>query len=81
MQMNIKEFVELKGDELTPYATVTKFVADTSYETKDKSSEAVLQKLGKDVEENSIFCGKISGLFKNACTYDAGTRATLYTFN
>lgn len=31
-----KEFVELKGDELTPYATVTKFVADTSYETKDK---------------------------------------------
>lgn len=47
MQMNTKEFVELKGDELTPYATVTKFVADTSYETKDKSSEAVLQKLRK----------------------------------
>ena len=23
MQMNTKEFVELKGDELTPYATVT----------------------------------------------------------
>nr|WP_095344504.1 aldehyde dehydrogenase family protein [Staphylococcus aureus] len=36
-----KEFVELKGDELTPYATVTKFVADTSYETKDKSSEEI----------------------------------------
>ena len=28
-----KEFVELKGDELTPYATVTKFTADTTYQT------------------------------------------------
>ena len=37
--------MELKGDELTPYATVTKFVADTSYETKDKSSEAVFAEI------------------------------------
>lgn len=77
-----KEFVELKGDELTPYATVTKFVADTSYETKDKSSEAVFAEIKeKMLSENLFSAVKISGLFKNACTYDAGTRATLYTFN
>ena len=42
-----KDFIELKGDELTPYATVTKFKADTTYQTKDKSSEDVLTKLKK----------------------------------
>ena len=40
-----KEFVELKGDELTPYATVTKFTADTTYQTKDKNSEAVFDEI------------------------------------
>ena len=74
--------MELKGDELTPYATVTKFVADTSYETKDKSSEAVFAEIKeKMLSENLFSAVKISGLFKNACTYDAGSRATIYTFN
>ncbi|CAA3900212.1 alpha-acetolactate decarboxylase [Staphylococcus aureus] len=60
-----KEFVELKGDELTPYATVTKFVADTSYETKDKSSEAVFAEIKeKMLSENLFSAVKISGLFK-----------------
>ena len=60
-----KEFVELKGDELTPYATVTKFVADTSYETKDKSSEAVFAEIKeKMLSENLFSAVKISGVFK-----------------
>ncbi|HFN9470145.1 TPA: acetolactate decarboxylase [Staphylococcus aureus] len=60
-----KGFVELKGDELTPYATVTKFVADTSYETKDKSSEAVFAEIKeKMLSENLFSAVKISGLFK-----------------
>lgn len=60
-----KEFVELKGDELTPYATVTKFVADTSYETKNKSSEAVFEEIKeKMLSENLFSAVKISGLFK-----------------
>ncbi|CDR25740.1 acetolactate decarboxylase [Staphylococcus schweitzeri] len=60
-----KEFVELKGDELTPYATVTKFVADTSYETKNKSSEAVFEEIEeKMLSENLFSAVKISGLFK-----------------
>lgn len=64
-----KEFVELKGDELTPYATVTKFVADTSYETKDKSSEAVFAEIKeKMLSENLFSAVKISGLFKK-CMY------------
>ena len=80
--MNTKEFVELKGDELTPYATVTKFVADTSYETKDKSSGSSFAEIKeKMLSENLFSAVKISGLFKNACTYDAGSRATIYTFN
>lgn len=60
-----KEFVELKGDELTPYATVTKFVADTSYETKDKSSEAVFAEIKEMMLSENLFSAvKISGLFK-----------------
>lgn len=50
-----KEFVELKGDELTPYATVTKFVADTSYETKDKSSEAVFAEIKEKMLSENLF--------------------------
>lgn len=74
--------MELKGDELTPYATVTKFVADTSYETKDKSSEAVFAEIKeKMLSENLFSAVKFQAYLKNACTYDAGTRATLYTFN
>ncbi|CDR27497.1 acetolactate decarboxylase [Staphylococcus schweitzeri] len=60
-----KEFVELKGNELTPYATVTKFVADTSYETKNKSSEAVFEEIKeKMLSENLFSAVKISGVFK-----------------
>ena len=57
--------MELKGDELTPYATVTKFVADTSYETKDKSSEAVFAEIKEMMLSENLFSAvKISGLFK-----------------
>ena len=42
-----KEFVELKGDELTPYATVTKFKADTTYQTKINHLKTFLTKLKK----------------------------------
>ncbi|OMG45008.1 alpha-acetolactate decarboxylase, partial [Paenibacillus macerans] len=32
-----KEFIELTGDEMTPYATVTKFKADSSFKTSNKN--------------------------------------------
>lgn len=36
-----KEFVELKGDELSPYATVSRFTPDKTYSTSNKSSTEV----------------------------------------
>ncbi|MDK8168983.1 acetolactate decarboxylase, partial [Staphylococcus warneri] len=60
-----KEFVELKGDELTPYATVTKFKADTTYQTKDKSSEDVFDEVKENMLSENLFSAvKISGVFK-----------------
>ena len=77
-----KEFVELKGDELTPYATVTKFKADTTYQTKDKSSEDVFDEVKENMLSENLFSAvKISGVFKNARSHDAWTRAAIYTIN
>ena len=42
-----KEFVELKGDELTPYATVTKFVKQIQAKRKINLLKQFLQKLRK----------------------------------
>ncbi|MBK3720511.1 Alpha-acetolactate decarboxylase [Staphylococcus arlettae] len=55
-----KDFIELKNDELTPYTTVTKFKADATYQTKDKSFEDVFDEL----KENIFSAVKISGVFK-----------------
>lgn len=60
-----KEFIELKGNELTPYATVTKFTADTTYFTKNKHSRAIFEEIKeKMLSENLFSAVKISGLFK-----------------
>lgn len=60
-----KDFIELKDDELTPYTTVTKFKADTTYQTKDKSSEDVFDEVKENILNENLFSGvKISGVFK-----------------
>ena len=81
MQMK-KEFVKLKGDELTPFATITKFEADESYETSNKDSETVLNEVKEHMLSDNLFSAvKITGKFKNACSYDAKTRTTIYKIN
>ena len=53
-------------DVLTPYATATKFTADTTYQTKDKSSEDVFEEIKKNMLSENLFSAvKISGKFKN----------------
>lgn len=60
-----KDFIELKDDELTPYATVKKFKADTTYQTKDKSSEDVFDEVKENILSENLFSAvKISGVFK-----------------
>ena len=54
MQMK-KEFVKLKGDELTPFATITKFEADESYETSNKDSETVLNEVKEHMLSDNLF--------------------------
>lgn len=74
-----KEFVELKGDELSPYATVSRFTPDKTYSTSNKSSTEVYDEVKRKMLSENLFSAvKISGTFKNACTYDARTRATIY---
>ena len=60
-----KEFVKLKGDELTPFATITKFEADESYETSNKDSETVLNEVKEHMLSDNLFSAvKITGKFK-----------------
>ena len=60
-----KEFTKLKGDEKTPYATITHFEADETYQTSDKSSEEVLNEVESHMLSKNMFSAvKISGTFK-----------------
>ncbi|KIJ86548.1 MULTISPECIES: acetolactate decarboxylase [Staphylococcus] len=60
-----KEFVELKGDELSPYATVSRFTPDKTYSTSNKSSTEVYDEVKeKMLSENLFSAVKISGTFK-----------------
>lgn len=60
-----KEFKKLNGDEMTPYATITRFEADKSYQTADKDSEKVLNEVKEHMLSDNIFSAvKISGTFK-----------------
>ena len=45
-----KEFIELTGDEMTPYATVTKFKADSSFKTSNKNQEEVFDEVKKQMK-------------------------------
>lgn len=61
-----KEFRELKGEELSPYATVAKFTADTSFNTSNKSSEEVFKEVEEKMLSKNLFSAvKITGTFKN----------------
>ena len=60
-----KEFIELTGDEMTPYATVTKFKADSSFKTSNKNQEEVFDEVKKQMKSENMFSAvKISGTFK-----------------
>lgn len=60
-----KEFIELTGDEMTPYATVTKFKADSSFKTSNKNQEEVFDEVKKQMTSENMFSAvKISGTFK-----------------
>ena len=50
-----KEFTKLKGDEKTPYATITHFEADETYQTSDKSSEEVLNEVESHMLSKNMF--------------------------
>ena len=63
-----KEFIELTGDEMTPYATVTKFKADSSFKTSNKIKKKYSMKLKQMKSENMFSAVKISGTFKK-CMY------------
>ncbi|AKS67861.1 alpha-acetolactate decarboxylase [Staphylococcus schleiferi] len=60
-----KEFVKLKGDEMTPYATITRFSADETYQTENKSSEDVLEEVKAHMLSANMFSSvRITGTFK-----------------
>ncbi|MCG1651265.1 acetolactate decarboxylase [Staphylococcus epidermidis] len=60
-----KEFIELTGDEMTPYATVTKFKSDSSFKTSNKNQEEVFDEVKKQMTSENMFSAvKISGTFK-----------------
>ena len=61
---------------------MTKFKADTTYQTKDKSSEDVFDEVKENMLSENLFSAvKISGVFKNARSHDAWTRAAIHTIN
>ena len=45
MLTSTREFKKLNGDEMTPYATITRFEADQTYQTSNKDSETVLNEV------------------------------------
>ena len=51
-----KEFIELTGDEMTPYATVTQFKADKNFSISDKIKTMFLMKLKRDDKRKYVFC-------------------------
>ena len=57
-------------DEMTPYATITRFEADQTYQTSNKDSNSVEVKEHM-LSDNLFSAVKISGTFKNARTHDA----------
>lgn len=60
-----KEFKKLNGDEMTPYATITRFEADQTYQTSNKDSETVLNEVKEHMLSDNLFSAvKISGTFK-----------------
>ncbi|MFW3458706.1 acetolactate decarboxylase [Staphylococcus caprae] len=60
-----KEFIELNGDEMTPYATVTQFKADNQFQTSNKDQDAIFEEIKEQmVSENMFSAVKISGKFK-----------------
>lgn len=60
-----KEFVELKGDELSPYATVSRFTPDKTYSTSNKSLAEVYDEVKEKMLSKNLFSAvKISGTFK-----------------
>lgn len=57
---------------MTPYATITRFEADQTYQTSNKDSETVLNEVKEHMLSDNLFSAvKISGTFKNARTHDA----------
>ena len=61
------KFKKLNGDEMTPYATITRFEADQTYQTSNKDSETVLNEVKEHMLSDNLFSAvKISGTFKNA---------------
>lgn len=60
-----KNFVELTGDELTPYSTITNFKADTTFEVEQISSEQAYTMIKDKMLSKNLFSAvKISGNFK-----------------
>ena len=60
-----KEFIELTGDEMTPYATVTQFKADKNFSISDKNQDDVFDEVKKEMTSENMFSAvKISGTFK-----------------
>ena len=60
-----KEFIELNGDEMTPYATVTQFKADNQFQSSNKDQDAIFEEIKEQmVSENMFSAVKISGKFK-----------------
>ena len=60
-----KEFIELTGDEMTPYATVTQFKADKNFSISDKNQDDVYDEVKKEMTSENMFSAvKISGTFK-----------------
>lgn len=61
-----KNFVELKGDEMTPYSTITTFKADTTFSASQQSKEEVFAAIKeKMLSENLFSAVKLSGKFKH----------------
>ena len=65
---------------MTPYATITRFEADQTYQTSNKDSETVLNEVKEHMLSDNLFSAvKISGTFKKMhVRMMPKTRATLH---
>ncbi|MBO1198213.1 acetolactate decarboxylase [Staphylococcus simiae] len=60
-----KEFVELTGDEKTPYATITNFRADKQFDVQNQTQEQVFNDIKSQMLSENLFSAvKIAGTFK-----------------